>query len=254
MQYAVFRHRQGQPAATNTARLDKTSTAARHLGQAVVLVALGSSLGASYAQAHEPHSHPGHAPQHHDYPQHSQPAHNSPYPPPGYWSAVFSTGLTFGGEKLADVEYEDYDHDIEREEIRAGELLMFSGGAVYTQDTFQLQGTIGYHVDGIFGQNGDAGFTRWPLELLAFLNTPQWRLGGGITYHLNPELDIGIDNSTNVKVNFKNAAVVVLQADYRLSPQFTMGLRHTAIEYETDDANKAEIEGDHTGLILTFNF
>ncbi|NNL56832.1 MAG: hypothetical protein HKO71_03705 [Pseudomonadales bacterium] len=254
MQYSVTWRRQGQPAAVKTADLHTTFAATLQACRAVALAALAGTLGAGYVQAHEPHSHPEHAPHHRDYPQHRQPANNSPYPPAGYWSAVVSTGLTFGGEKLAEVEFENYDHDIEREDIRAGELFMFSGGAVYTQDTLQLQGTIGYHVDGIFGHNGDAGFTRWPLELLAFLNTPQWRLGGGITHHLNPKLDIDIDNSTDVRVNFKNATGVVLQADYRLSEQFNIGLRHTAIEYETDDANNVEIEGDHTGLILTFNF
>ena len=224
----------------------------------ITSVIAGSSylMAIPAACAHDPYDHQ-HGHSEHD--GHSAEHRNAPPPygnpvPYGYWSGIVTAALTFGGEKLAEVDVETYYDDIEREDIKAGELFMFGGGLLYTQDTLQIQATLNYHVDGVFGDNGDASFSRWPVELLAFWATPQWRIGGGATYHINPELDIDIDYSPNVNIDFKNAAGVVVQAEYRLSEQLSIGLRHTAIEYEPEGTTDVELEGDHTGLVVSLVF
>ncbi|MGB5324502.1 MAG: hypothetical protein WBN40_03635 [Pseudomonadales bacterium] len=189
----------------------------------------------------EPHTqHDRHAAQHHQ--------------AGGYWNGLFNAALTFGGERLATVDVDTRYDGFEREDIRAGELFMFGGGLLYIERNFQLQGTVNYHVDGIFGDNGDASFTRWPFELLAFTTTPRWRIGGGVSYHVDPEIDIDIDFQAREKVSFKNATGIVIQVDYRLSDNLNIGLRHTAIEYEPDNNSNVEIDGDNTGIAFSVNF
>ncbi|RZV58807.1 MAG: hypothetical protein EX270_02425 [Pseudomonadales bacterium] len=205
----------------------------------------------TYPSAHSgvDHAHDRHHQPHDREPYHASDAHRA-----GYWQGVVNAALTFGGERLATVEVDTRFSGVESEDIRAGELMMFGGGLLYTEGNFQLQGIMNYHVDGIFGDNGDASFTRWPLELMAFTTTPRWRVGGGISYHIDPELEIDIDFQPRQRVNFKNETGIVFQADYRLNDQVSIGLRHMAIEYEAENGSDAKIDGDNTGVIFTASF
>lgn len=219
-------------------------------GAAGLSALLAAAAAITPALAHEPvHDH--HEPDWEDHGHDHGDRHG--YPQRGYWSPVFNAGLSFGGERLATVEVDTAFNGIEEEDIRAGELFMFGGGLLFTERNFQLQATFNYHVDGIFGENGDASFTRWPLELLAFTTTPRWRVGGGVSYHIDPEVEIDIDFQPREKAKFENAAGIVFQADYRFNENLSLGLRHMAIDYEVE-GNDNEVDGDNTGLIFTVNF
>lgn len=225
----------------------------RWRSRALLALATALAVSANTALAHGPYGHdePDWHDSDHGDRRHAPHEHRQG---PGYWSPVLNAALTFGGERLATVEVDTAFSGTESEDIRAGELFMFGGGLLFTDGNLQVQGTVNYHVDGVFGENGDASFTRWPLELLVFTTTPRWRIGGGITHHLDPEVEIDIDFQPRQKATLKNATGIVFQADYRLSEQLSIGLRHTQIDYEPDNNSDVEIDGDNTGLSFTLSF
>ena len=166
-------------------------------------------------------------------------------------TGFLSGGLTFGGDTLGTVVYDDGD----TENIKAGEFFFFSGGVLATQDNFQLQGSIGYYSDEANADNGDVGFTRIPLEFLTFWKQEKFRLGGGLTYHVDPEFEIDLDGDpNNGKVKFDDALGFVVQADYLFDNGFTLGVRYTAIDYEYSDIDAEDVDGSSTGVVLGYIF
>ena len=87
-----------------------------------------------------------------------------------------------GGDKLANIDYEDG----ETSNIKAGEGGMLAIGVVWAHKKIELQSTLGFSADSAPASNGDASFTRLPIELMAFWQYKQFRTGGGITHHFNP--------------------------------------------------------------------
>ena len=163
---------------------------------------------------------------------------------------IASIGLTFGGDTFTKVEFDNGDND----NIKAGELAIFSAGAIYEQENWQVQGTIGYYSDRASGDNGDVCFTRIPLEVLGFWKKDKFRIGAGITHHLSPEFEIDIDgNAGNGAVDFDNATGFVIQGDYFFANQFGLGLRFTSVEYETE-LSAEKIDGDSVGIMFSFAF
>jgi hypothetical protein len=80
-------------------------------------------------------------------------------------------GLTTGGDKLAEAGV-DYDGDTYYEDLRAGELVTFTGGIVvyFPLSAWSLQTSIGYHTDSVGNYDDDITFDRYPLELIPFYN------------------------------------------------------------------------------------
>lgn len=168
----------------------------------------------------------------------------------GNFTGIAAIGLTFGGDTFTKVKFDNGDND----NIKAGELALFSGGFVYEQNDFQLQATLGYYSDRASGDNGDVRFTRLPLEVLGFWRQEKFRLGGGITHHINPEFEIDIDdNIDNGTVEFDNATGFIVQADYLFEDGLALGLRFTAVEYEEDQLPD-KIDGDSIGIMLSYIF
>lgn len=163
---------------------------------------------------------------------------------------IASIGLTFGGDTFTKVKFDNGDND----NIKAGELAIFSVGAIYEQNNWQVQGTIGYYADTASGENGDVHFTRVPLEVLGFWKKDNFRLGAGITHHLSPEFEVDIDgNSANGAVDFDDATGFVIQGDYFFANRFGLGLRLTSVEYETEFLAE-KIDGDSVGIMFSFVF
>jgi hypothetical protein len=163
---------------------------------------------------------------------------------------IASIGLTFGGDTFTKVKFDNGDND----NIKAGELAIFSAGAIYEQENWQVQGTIGYYSDRASGDNGDVCFTRIPLEVLGFWKKDNFRLGAGITHHLNPEFEVDIDGSiANGTIDFDDATGFVIQGDYFFANQFGLGLRFTSVEYEADFLEK-KIDGDSVGFLVSYAF
>jgi hypothetical protein len=104
----------------------------------------------------------------------------------------------------------------------------------------------------INASNGDIEFTRLPLEALVFYRFDRARLGGGVTYHLNPELEgSGVVSPLNVK--FDDALGFVLQADFLVTDKMAIGLRYTSLNYEVEGV-AAKAKSDGLGFTFSYRF
>lgn len=165
---------------------------------------------------------------------------------------VLGAGITVGGDDLLSVSYRDGDSD----KLKAGELLDLKIGGQYRPEgaKVSLQATIGFHFDSVDADNGDASFSRMPLDLLAFYHKNQHRFGLGGTYHSNTELDIDIDILPKEKIDFKNSAGWVVEYGYRFEQSpLTLALRGVKIEYK-EQRSGLTASGDHIGVYAYLNF
>ena len=157
-------------------------------------------------------------------------------------------GLTFGGDDWLDVEYVDGHSD----DLTAGGLLDLKVGFRYQQEDSPLvfQSTIGYHFDSVEATNGDADFTRYPLDILAFYANGKHLFGGGITHHMNPKLDIdmsalGFDGSAKLD----DETGFVLEYNYKVNERFSAAVRYVDISYVD-----SEVDGSHGGIYAYLHF
>lgn len=164
---------------------------------------------------------------------------------------VLNLGLDFGGDTLVDGSFVGGDTF----DIKAGELLYFSGGIIFMPDSiesnFETHLTIGWKFDSVNADNGDIDFNRFPLELLYFYKVNNWRLGGGLTYHLNPKLK-GSGVASGINANFDDALGFVIQSHYSLDETFSIGVRYTIIDYEGEGLKT--IDANSFGLTLGYSF
>lgn len=160
--------------------------------------------------------------------------------------AVAGLGLTFGGDDLVQAWYEDGSS----EKLEAGGLIDLKFGAQYSPkgSNYALQGTMGYHFDSMSADNGDASFSRIPLDLIAFLKHEKHRFGAGLSYNTATELDSGgaIDFG---KIKFDDATGLLLEYGYAYRPNLVFAARYLSIDYQASSfPNAPSVNGDHAGL------
>lgn len=160
---------------------------------------------------------------------------------------VLTGGFTFGGDELVRLEYEGGDSD----KIKAGNLIYFGAGVASRvgESPVMIQATINYHFDISLAENGDATFSRIPLEVIAFYTQEKFRFGAGLSYHLSPTLDIETDFSSS-KAKFDDALGYVFQVDYMIDPKFAIGARTLVIDYEIQKFNTS-FDGNYIGFVGT---
>lgn len=159
----------------------------------------------------------------------------------------FKAGYDAGGETLVTVVFVGGDTD----KIKANEGLFFGAGVSMVNDTKDVETelSLSYKFDEITGSNGEVSFSRLPLDALVFYRFPSVRLGGGVTYHLNPDLD-GSGVVGGLNVSFKNALGLVLQADWRLTEKLNLGLRYTVLDYEVESTG-AKVDSNGIGIVFS---
>lgn len=159
----------------------------------------------------------------------------------------YKVGYDTGGDTLVTVTFVGGD----TENIKANRGLFFGGGISLVNDTNDIETEISlsYKFDDITGSNGDITWSRLPIDGLVFYRLPSVRLGGGITYHLNPDLD-GSGVAGGLNVEFKNALGFIAQADWRISDKLNLGLRYTFLDYETENTG-VKVDSNGLGLVLS---
>ena len=149
--------------------------------------------------------------------------------------ALINMSFMQGGEKISS-------------HVSSGDGISLGVGAVFAiaDSGVTLQTSINYFNDELGTDNGKS-MERFPLELLGFYHTGAHRIGGGITYHIDPAY-----GGTNGKreIAFDNATGYVIEYDYVFNNRFAIGLRHTEIEYDSDDIEDS-VDGSHNGLTFT---
>jgi hypothetical protein len=161
-------------------------------------------------------------------------------------------GADFGGDKLVTVTFTNGD----TRTIHANDGFFFGGGVSILADSRDVEAEISLSLklDTINASNGDVTWSRWPLDALLFYRLPKARFGGGLTYHMNPELK-GTGVAGNIFGKFDNALGLLLQADYSISERHHLGLRYTSIEYKLNAPGlQGTAKADGLGLVFTASF
>lgn len=164
---------------------------------------------------------------------------------------IIGMGITGGGEKLGTLVYTNGDSAT----LSSGGLIDFRGGAEY-----QIQGqpvaielSIGYHFDKANATNGDASFTRYPLELIGhYAINEYWRVGLGLRKSLSTELKVTINSDVTTK--FTSTVGPLIEAEYFVTPQFSFKGRYVVENFTSDDQYKDKLKGSHGGIYGMFYF
>ena len=164
---------------------------------------------------------------------------------------VIQAELSTGGDKIAEVIFDDGS----KETIYGGGTYMFGGGILVDtlsdSSIYQTQLTINYKFDSSNASNGDISWDRYPLELIQFFNTDQWRLGAGLSYHLSPSVS-GSGFASGFDANFDDALGFVAEIDYLFDDQGFIGGRISSIEYKSEYGGT--MDGSSIGLIVGAHF
>src|SRR6266446_5632318 len=134
---------------------------------------------------------------------------------------MLKAGFDFGGDTLTTANVSG-----STKTINANDGLFFGGGASIVPDMkeLEIEVSLSYKFSGITAQNGNVDWSVLPLDALVFYRLPKFRFGGGLTYHLSPQLK-GSGVASDLNAKYKDAAGLVLQADYRFTEKFAAGLR-----------------------------
>lgn len=160
---------------------------------------------------------------------------------------VLEGGLHIGGERFSTVLTSNGSRD-----INAGELLSFGiGVGLDLAPDVESRITIGIKEDGVYAQNGDVRFTRYPIDVLLLKRLGGWKLGGGLTYHLNPEY---VDTYSYPSINerFKDSLGVLVELDRDLGAVYVGG-RLTLISYE-EISGLYSVNGNSFGVVAGIRF
>jgi hypothetical protein len=147
---------------------------------------------------------------------------------------AFKAGLDVGGDTLISVPVSGGNLG-DTKKISAGEGLFLGAGASVLSDQkdLELEVTLSYKLSGITAQNGDINWSVLPLDALVFYRLPNFRFGGGLTYHINPTLK-GSGVAGGLNANYANALGIVLQGDYMFGEKIKLGLRLVGVKYKAD--------------------
>jgi hypothetical protein len=164
---------------------------------------------------------------------------------------MVKAGYDFGGDTLVTAVFTNGS----TQSIKANDGLFVGGGVSILNDAKNLQGevTLSVKYESIDASNGSVEFTRFPLEALVFYRESQFRLGGGVTYHLSPKVkSSGVVGG--LSIDFKDALGVVLQADYRVWREMAVGLRYTILEYKTASGPAGTAKSNGFGVAFRMSF
>ncbi|HYS51129.1 MAG TPA: hypothetical protein VEM33_04575 [Burkholderiales bacterium] len=145
---------------------------------------------------------------------------------------IIKAGFGLGGDTVVSVGVSNSGSTSTRS-IKANQGVFFGGGASILTDSkeFEAEVSLSFKFYTIAAQNGRVDWTVLPLDALVFYRMPNVRLGGGLTYHLNPSLS-GSGAAGGLNAKYDDALGFVLQGDYVLKNRFNFGLRYTSVEYK----------------------
>ena len=164
---------------------------------------------------------------------------------------LLQLGIDAGGDELVEVQFDNGD----KQEIDAGGLIHFAVGGVFptaatAYPNLETQLSIGWKFDNSSAKNGDVDWDRYPIELLQFHRTENWRFGAGITYHLNPKLE-GSGDASHIQADFDDALGYIVEIDYLTSSNSILGAKFTFIDYEI---NATSLSGNSVGVVLGMRY
>lgn len=168
---------------------------------------------------------------------------------------VVAVGFDYGFEKLLDVEFDDGSDDA----IRANGGIFYAVGLTFLpflDGRLYTQATIGFKMDTIDAENGEASFHVFPLEIVEYFHPGAFRVGAGLSLALAPRTR-GEGAAEGFDADFDTAAGLVLTADYvwrfRGAPRgfLTVGPR---LLLQRLEAPGGSMDAHALGAVLGFTF
>ena len=158
---------------------------------------------------------------------------------------VFKLGYDFGGDTLVTA-------NGSTKSIKANEGFFMGVGASIFNDARNVEGelSISYKFQTIDANNANLQFTRFPFDALLFYRQYRYRVGGGLTYHLNPKVQ-GSGAAAGSNVNYEDALGAILQGDYLFGTKTAAGLRYTMLQYKATSGAGGTARGDGFGLVFS---
>ncbi len=144
-------------------------------------------------------------------------------------------GLTYGGDRLATVQF----FDGASENVRGGSLVQVGAGLLWEPAgmPWLLQATISYHADNVLASNGDVTWSRVPFEVLGYYTgVPSWRFGGGVRFVSAAQLKADLGAFTD-RVKYRDTTGFVLEAGFRVGPGLWINGRYIREDYEAESVN-----------------
>ena len=155
-------------------------------------------------------------------------------------------GYSSGGDTLKTYPFTDGSTD----SIDAGAGISFG---VFTlaplegSDNLFIKTAISYLNDNITASNGEANFTRFPLDVLLSKDTEKFQFGVGLTYHIRPNFDDTFGNYANAD----NALGLILEGNVKVFDKAQIGIRYTSINYNFSDVEK---DGSNVAITAGYTF
>lgn len=162
-------------------------------------------------------------------------------------------GVTHGGDTLASVQFSNGD----TVDVYAGGVVDIRGGVDFqiANTPLSVQLSLGYHVDGANGSNGDYTFSRVPVEALGYVSvSPNVRIGAG----LRKAFDAHISSSGVLAaddVPFRSTVGGIVEVEYFPLRQLGLKLRYVNERYRGEGLNSGlTVDGSHGGIYASYYF
>lgn len=167
-------------------------------------------------------------------------------------------GVTAGGDTVVNVTFlNEAGQSLDTSRVKAGQLLQVYGGLEYQPvSRFSLQATMGYHWHNTEGADGQAKFSRYPVELLGqFHINENWRVGAGARFVRRAKLELNSSNAANTGsavFNFGNTTGTILEGEYVVDRKLGLKLRYVSEKYDAPTPFPSKVDGSHLGFLVNW--
>ncbi len=167
-------------------------------------------------------------------------------------------GLTVGGDTMIDVTFvNEAGQPLDSARVKAGQLLQVYGGLEYQPVLrFSLQATLGYHWHNAEGSDGQAKFSRYPVELLGQYHINEnWRIGAGARFVRGAKRELHISNPSNpidLEQKFDNTTGAIIEGEYVVDRKLGFKLRYVSEKYKAQAPFTDKFDGSHVGLLVNW--
>jgi hypothetical protein len=180
---------------------------------------------------------------------------------------VLNVGATFGGDTIYSASANTHGATGEIEggggyQLGVGELWQLEDRpvALMMSANYHFEHANSSHEFVTVGNNFDAEFKRYPLEMLAYYTGKErFRIGGGIRLVISPKATVTENGITN-EISFNNTIGLVAEIGYQVIPHLWTNFRAVTEKYHTSGGVKTPwtgntaISGNHFGINVGIEF
>ena len=172
------------------------------------------------------------------------------------WQYMGGIQVSGGGDHLF---YGKYSDGTKVDVTAGGGLLVNFGVNHKFNSSLNLQTTLGIHTDGTLATNGNASFTRFPLEVMGFYQlNDQYRIGAGVRKSLAAKLSTSGVATYQPSAEFNASVGQVIELHYLLGKPKKKSDAKTAVNFRYVNESFKEknygikVKGNHVGIGVVF--